>query len=301
MAAGDPGAAADARYLYALMMMLRNTVPATGYPPTPFPYPYTQGLATGAPALTGTQCLELDTRRIAQWAINAVTFATNDSIMVPFKYDPYMFTNASGLPVASPGWHLIDDNITTSSSDATNGTPFGVVWGCKPPELLLTEAVAFHNRRVADTVWNNVSQAKNRTQGDKNGPAVPCLQQTRIPQGSLFVELYCPRPPGNQALAPDLYSFDSVNGWRLNLDAVAPAPPGGQSYPVWRIVVGQSAAPANASAALNNVRQRLATIPDSSAIEPEQYSADGSTNPLPTLAATGAFSLLRGRSPGPMR
>ena len=66
----------------------------------------------------------MDARRLAQWAINAVCFETNDSIMVPFKY----YVN----PFAATAWS--SDDITAAS----DGT-WGVVWGCKPPELLLTE------------------------------------------------------------------------------------------------------------------------------------------------------------------
>ena len=184
-----------ARYLYTLMMMLRSV--GTGAL-SPFPYPYTET------TLSSSQVLELDTRRIAQWSINAVTFATNDSVMVPFKYDPNVLTNVGG----SYGWHLQDDNIKpkvlgdlTTSQDT--GASFGVVWGCKPPELLLTEAVAFHNRRVADTAYASGLNGNNRFTASANGtsamPKVPYLQQTRVPQGSLFVELYCPRSPTNQA------------------------------------------------------------------------------------------------------
>ena len=130
-----------ARYLYVLLMMLRNVAPA-GNLTAPFPYPYTE-------TLSGTQNQELDTRRLAQWSINAVTFATNDSIMVPFKYDPNVLTNVGG----SYGWHLLDDSIDPATGDSSAAN-YGVVWGCKPPELVMTEAVAFHNRRVADTAWS---------------------------------------------------------------------------------------------------------------------------------------------------
>ena len=204
-----------ARYLYVLMAML-SEVFDTGAS-NPYPYPTTDPAVTPGPVAK-----ELNTRRLAQWAINAVTFATNDSIMVPFKYDPYVF-NTSGLAGWTPGWHLVDDKLlpvgTTGyppgevSQDAA-GT-FGVVWGCKPPALLLSETIAFHNRRVADTGWTAAAPNQNRYSkgpGSPPAPAVPYLEPSRVPQGSLFVELYCPRAAYNQAAPPDLY-VATPNGW----------------------------------------------------------------------------------------
>ena len=224
-----------------------------------------------------------------------MTFATNDSIMVPFKYDPNLFTDTLG-------WHLIDDNIVPSESTTytirsqDSGTKFGVVWGCKPPELLLTETVAFHNRRVADTAWSSAADqgyTRSTPNPAKAAPMVSYLQQTRVPQGSLFVELYCPRAASNQAAPTDLYTF--TNGaWSLNLDAVPQQPSlDGQRYPVWRIVVGQSTLAATGTNNNNDARYRLQQRPDSSAVEPEQYDASSIPVVWPNPDPTPRFSLKR--------
>ena len=249
LAAGDSGAVSgSARFLYTLMMMLR-------WPATGAGFPYSQ-----------TPSPELDTRRIAQWAINAVTFATNDSIMVPFKYDPNVFQKEKDTSGNySYGWHLWDDDITANSQDAAAGTPFRRRLGCKPPELLLTEAVAFHDRRVADTQWNAENPGKSRTDANTAGTAaVDYLQQTRIPQGSLFVETsYCPRAAPIRPRRQTSTSPSQAAG--LDLDKMATGPStDGQTYPVWRLVISQG----TITSANNDVRSRLWQFPDSSAIEP---------------------------------
>ncbi len=180
-----------ARYLFVLAMLLRdNSTSAHVLPVT----------STNE---SGNQTA-LDTRRLAQWAINAVCFQTNDSIMVPFKYDLN--------PLTAAGWQS-DDDITNVDS-----TKFGVVWGCKPPELLLTEAAAFHNRGVGDTKFATPSMAARET-STGNGtttpytPANPDMDQVRVPQGSLFIELYCTRSPTNQSAPTDLYTYNATTGW----------------------------------------------------------------------------------------
>ena len=87
-----------ARYLYVLAMLLRD--------------PAAKVLPFTSPSETATNQTALDTRRLAQWAINAVCFQTNDSIMVPFKYDtesPYVRrmarrTTTSARRIATRAW-----------------------------------------------------------------------------------------------------------------------------------------------------------------------------------------------------
>ena len=89
---------------------------------------------------------ELTMRRIAQWAINVACFQTNDSVMVPFKYDTKPFyRDRMGCG------QQLRPQIGLGTNRDTAERNCRVVWGCKPPELLLTETLAFHDRRVADT------------------------------------------------------------------------------------------------------------------------------------------------------
>ncbi|MGD0901244.1 MAG: hypothetical protein ABR915_25730, partial [Thermoguttaceae bacterium] len=210
----------QARYLYVLAMLLweqNGSLQA-----------FTEFSAADPRAQALTQ------RRIAQWAINAVCFSTPDSVMVPFKYP--LPQGGATSPDFSHGWTL-DNKIDSTTADGA-GT-FGVVWGSKPPELLLTEAAAWHDRRVADTNWNDSADPKRkqkmRLDLDNNDGywkiMDQSLNQTRIPQGSAFIELFCPRSPRLSAAPTDLYapvadSFGGGQAWSLDLGQLAGAPPG---------------------------------------------------------------------------
>jgi hypothetical protein len=108
------------------------------------------------------QRAELSARRLAQWAVNVVDFRDADSIMTPFEYDANPFD----------GWRPVD----------------GVVWGCEYPHLLITETFAMHDTRLVDSSFDDGKERKRVLSGKE---ADTDLDQFRIPQGSLFVELYC--------------------------------------------------------------------------------------------------------------
>jgi hypothetical protein len=192
-----------ARQLYTLMLLASDAN-------------YAMSTSEG---LDATQARELTIRRIAQWAINVVDARDPDAIMTPFEYDANPFN----------GWD-VDGNISTNDS---NHADRRVVWGCEFHELRFTESLAMHDRRVRDTDWDNRSDLANETQtvtnaayssrpgmkrlhpdwtnadnpvdknkGDKD------LDQYRIPQGSLFLELYATRPltSQNPVLPRELYT-----------------------------------------------------------------------------------------------
>ena len=151
-------------------------------------------------------------RQIAQWAVNVVDFRDRDSIMTYFEYDPNPFTSA--------GWRC-DGDPTTDDGIAEPH----VVWGCERPELLITETLALHDRRVEDL--NTDSSGKYTT--DPNDPDDDFDQRLR-PRGSLFVELYNPWTT-NEPIHPELYGTGSEGpGVELTRQA-----PGGD--PVWRLVI----------------------------------------------------------------
>jgi hypothetical protein len=101
-------------------------------------------------------------KQIAQYAVNVVDYRDGDSVMTRFEYDPAFRPNNA---VWSPG---ADD----------------YVWGCERPELLLTETLAWHDRRTDDeSVGNKVVDTSNADED---------FDQSRRPWGAFFVELYCP-------------------------------------------------------------------------------------------------------------
>ena len=74
----------------------------------------------------------------------------------------------------------------------------GLVWGAERPELLITETMAFHDRRTEDLgAWKQL-EANNPQMDDD-------LDQRLRPKGSAFIELYNPSSPEGQQPA-DLYS-----------------------------------------------------------------------------------------------
>ena len=201
-----------------------------------------------------------------------------------------------------PGGQL---GVYASTKSADSSSNFGVVWGCKPPELVMTESFACHNRGVGDTA--NDKTTKRRTVPDGKGTQlspytmavtggqVKTLDQVKVPQGSLFIELYCPRSAWNQAAPLDLYSYSATSGYSLDLNRLSPATAGGVQYPVWRIVVGQSRLASTyqtTAGTVNDVSSRLLLNPDSAAIEPEQYHASPAGGTPPPPDPTPEFSLL---------
>ena len=215
-----------ARHLYCLAMLLLDS--QNGGDGQAFTLPSTDGNVNRS---------KLTAHRIAQWAINTVDFRDPDAIMTPFEFDLE--------PFDEDGWN-VDDNFTTTN----DGDDRAVVWGCEFPELLITETAATHDRRVQDTNDDNAldidqEEVKDRfpqenqdqdPQNDKQPDKD--LDQYRIPQGSLFVELYCTRNRQLQAngIVPnELYSQHPNNGQVvLDLGRVV----GGS--PVWRIAIADT-------------------------------------------------------------
>ena len=64
-----------------------------------------------------------------------------DNVMSPFEYDVNPWN----------GWDVNDDYANNTG----DGIDRRLVWGCERPELLITETLAFHDRRVADTDFDD--------------------------------------------------------------------------------------------------------------------------------------------------
>jgi hypothetical protein len=163
-------------------------------------------------------------RMLAQWAVNIVDFRDGDAAMTRFPYDENPFDNgsSSNLPFE---WEPLPGNV---------------VWGMEFPELQLTESLAFHDKRTKDTDQDTGAGTRigMGTNDDKT------LDQYRLPQGSLFLELHATRTTGTAddqtlteklpAVSPSLYVED--NGQlKLDLGRMAPASPAHGRQPVWRI------------------------------------------------------------------
>jgi hypothetical protein len=238
---------------------------------------------------------------LAQWAVNVVDFLDADAIMTPFRY-------RDGL-----------------------GAQY-VVWGCEHPDVMITETLATHDRRTADTPcdpsgetttkfrneykavydawtqWNSSGRIGSEppypsvtdSDGDPNDADDMDFDQVRIPEGSLFLELYGLRSPNAPNLPRELYSYDAATGeWRLDLGRV----PSGSVAPVWRLALSTNHTLVTGTRP-PDVFDRLARHPDTEwlapatqpnkiadAIDVERYvwfSANGAALPATVDDASGA-------------
>ncbi len=193
-----------ARHLYLLAMLIRHEMES----------PYRKGFLP-VDDLKPEFLEEYTARRLAQWAVNVVDYRDPDSIMTRFEYDPEPFKGGNWNP--------------------SNGK--NVVWGVESPQLIFSESLAFHDVRVRDMDRDDGSGKKK----DPDDPdADPNSDQLRIPQGSLFLELYCPQAVGagidsTKPEAPaEFYSYDKNKGTMLDLARTAP-----DGAPVWRIAISE--------------------------------------------------------------
>jgi hypothetical protein len=105
--------------------------------------------------------------KLAQYAVNVVDFRDADSVMTKFFYDP-------SFGPSSTGWSPGNNNY---------------VWGCERPEVLMTETLAWHDRRTDDmSIGNKCTDTMASTMKDPDDD----LDQSRRPWGGFFVELYSP-------------------------------------------------------------------------------------------------------------
>lgn len=172
---------------------------------------------------TNTDDRIVTARYIAQWAINVVDFRDSDVTMTPFEFD--------ADPFNADGWNEAIDG--DPSTDDTTAPDRQIVWGCEQPELLLTEAVAGHDRRTEDldTEGDDDDAAGSPTSTtDPFNPDVDFDSRLR-PHGFAFVEIYNPRN-AITALPTELYQNDTNGNPALALNRIGP---GGS--PVWRMIV----------------------------------------------------------------
>jgi hypothetical protein len=225
----------------------------------------------------GANTKEMAIRRIAQWAINVVDFMDPDNTMTPFEYDENPFTNDDPDPAGHPGktWEvngILNDASSPKPDDSSAWRR--LVWGCERPELLLNETLAFHDRRVKDSTFDNGINSgggNGHKVGDTPPDATNSFDQVRIPQGSAFFELYCTGNPNQPQQSGDLYQYDNTNKvWKLDLAKMAPADSSGTQYPVWRMAI--TGPDSNQKTTTNDVQTQV--DPSQPNSHPASYSFD---------------------------
>lgn len=209
-------------------------------PPPPAPQPDTLSRA------------RIRATAIAQWAVNVVDFRDADAAMTRFEFDILPFGSntsnlanfgsnavAGGLPLKLAYW--APDRIQYG-----NKAFCGVVWGMEMPELLLTETLALHDTRIRDTDMESAMGQTTTSTMDADDD----FDQYRMPQASLFIELYNPRTTDHNpltnlardnALIPGVpSSLYDLSTMKLDLAKRAPATPGWGQQPVWRIAISEA-------------------------------------------------------------
>ena len=186
-------------------------------------------------------------RRIAQWAINVVDFMDADSIMTPFEYDLYPFSTtdlATGAQKDSTNsgrtWcvdGIIDDGSGNVSADDTKSWR-GLVWGCERPELLITETLAFHDRRTEDTDKEKVDPTRmGQPAKTTDMTPDPDFDQRLMPRSGFFLELYNPWADNVPFHSGEFYS-NVANSNTSNSGVVLNKMSGGaKPSPIWRLLV----------------------------------------------------------------
>ncbi len=177
-------------------------------------------------------------RLAAQWAVNVVDFLDRDSIMTPFEYDICPFTDDDDptTPGVDPNrdgntWDVdgvidLDPTAPGSPDNERVHRYRGLVWGCEPPPMLLTEGLAFHDRRTQDLPADGGTVAAGTDQG--GGTGVADFDQSYRPEGSLFLEVYNPSP----RLEPKPGEFYNGPDGGIVLQRRAP-----DTSPVWRLAI----------------------------------------------------------------
>lgn len=200
-----------------------------------------------------------DTKRmLAQWAVNVVDFFDRDSIMTRFDYD--------NDPFDADGWNPPGHDRDWNSP----GGRGGIVFGCERPELLLTETLAFHDRRTEDRddeQPDEGQEAAKTDDADEQKRDTEFDQRLR-PQGSLFIELY---NPWSRYEAPSGEIHTLKGGIpAVDLSRTTPAPTTGaapgtapRQDPVWQILV----------------TKRRFNLPKADTPDPEEVDALGEENP----------------------
>ncbi len=204
---------------------------------------------------------KLTCRQVAQWAINCADMRDPDVVNSEFEYDENPWDGWNVVDRVNGEVYPIDGDVSTDENDSViRGFPpvtsqaferarvlpndesvswldrtRGVVWGTERPELLITETLGLHDRRLEDIGGfldtNHVDPAsldeeesRNHRIGDTDEEGMPLeddLDQRLRPLGSGFVELYNPQSMDGQLPAELYQQFDEFD---LNNNGITDEP-----------------------------------------------------------------------------
>ena len=208
-----------ARHLYCMLMLVKGFRAGGGVGAANHKYIDFDGDPSN-------DSLQETARGLAQYAINVVDFRDPDVIMTAFEYDVNPFN----------GWS-VDGNPNTNE-----GGERAVVFGCERPELLLTETIAWHDRRTED----RDDDPTNRSTTDNNNPDDD-FDQRFLPESGAYFELFNPWVSAADSVSAsykrpaEIYSSHINNGGQPEVRASAGVKldrrTGINGSPVWRVLV----------------------------------------------------------------
>ncbi len=217
-----------------------------------------------------------------------------DNIMTPFEYDVNPFKNDD--PSGHPGQVWEVDGILDDGS----GTLSAGRWKSHGDDWFGAAKVSRSSfrKRLPCTIVKSPTQ-KMTTSGKKREDYDPMgtppklededLDQIRVPEGSLFVELYATHNLNNPSASGDLYSyFVPTHQWYLDLSRTAPPgkddpanPSHSATYPVWRLAISKPHVAANGAppgettkSPRDFVDRRYPDTAETASFDPEQYTTD---------------------------
>ncbi len=168
-------------------------------------------------------------RRMAQWAINAVDFRDPDNIMTAFEYDVNPFD----------GWDIVNPSVPKAPASYLPTAAVQLVWGAERPELVMTETLAWHDRRTEKHADSDTDDAE--MDGESTGQPDASLDNLTRPRGAFFLELLNPWPANPAANADTHLVMPAPPAPRpaddlgVNLSASAV-----DGSPVWRLMIYKS-------------------------------------------------------------
>ncbi|HBT78078.1 MAG TPA: hypothetical protein DEB39_14410, partial [Planctomycetaceae bacterium] len=134
--------------------------------------------------------------RLAQWSINLVDYLDPDDASTPLVFDLDPFG-----PGGTPGWSQRADTSLFLDGDPNvlnavktgqdeNGHYINLVWGMERPKILISETMAMHDRKTADSDQEDDVAEADRARTDATDPQTPDadFDQVGAPVASLIVE-----------------------------------------------------------------------------------------------------------------
>ena len=200
---------------------------------------------------------KLTCRKIAQWAINCVEMRDPDAICTPFEYDENPWDGWNVVDSRGSRVFPLDGDVTTDENyqytrdvsesgwtapqrvNGYNGAAIpdteevahyeqtrGLVWGMERAELLLTEGMGLHDRRVSNESAGGFLSTGEANQNQEDSQVDDDLDQFYRPKGSAFVEVYNPWPTDGP-LPAELYRdrFGQFRFCEMDRDSENNGPP----------------------------------------------------------------------------